>query len=239
MASGLGVNALILAAGAFVGGLMIGGAVPRAQVRELEAELFEQQRDCARDGGVAGGLSELIGRALEESPEADRSAQPAGEHAQAPPRTAGEPATSEEGALLEGEVPPEAPTTPEQELAMMRDTLALRSTQARAALFEAVSPNEDQARALDLAIGEMNDQLIDLSYELIAVTKERGEPDRRTLMQVGADALNILNDAETRMLESLTPEQVAELSEEATDPLSFLDPELVTPLREIAATVER
>lgn len=235
MASGLGVNTLVLAAGAFVGGLVIGGFGPRAELRALEAERFELQRECAREGSVSRDLAGLITRGIDEASSA--SDDPVAEDPEEGVRQVGEPGADEVDPTPSGEEEPADAKTGggSDSLESAREMLAARSAQARAALFEDAEPSEEQAAAIDAVIDELNDGLRELAFDLVTHTRENGEPDRRTMMAMGADTLDLLVSSEDRMLEVLTPEQREALRDEVTDPTAFVDPSVIDALAELEA----
>lgn len=218
-----------LAAVTFVLGLALGGVGPRAELRALqEAPPTVARGDRASDitglltGGVLGG--------------ANRGVTP-------PPSTV-EPTEIPEGPEAEGQPPRmkaegEPPVDGEiSGVEEMREALALRAAQARAALQQEVSPTPEQLDAIDAVIDQMNDRLVELSYQLVDATEGGGEPDRREMMGLASDVLHTLVEAERGMLGALTPEQVEAVRQEATDPTAFVDAAVLDVLSEISGEKE-
>ena len=248
MKNGLGVKTLVLAAGAFIGGLVLGGLQPRAQIRALEEQAFDLKRECAGGSSVSRDLAGLITRGLDDvSSPPSRSVKPA-------PRGVGE---SPSGGTPEPVDVPEEPReavadeaepTPledgfddgpdilseEDPLTAARDVMAIRSAQARAALIEDVNPSDDQLREIETTIDRMNDELITLAYDVVDQVRQDGEPDRFQMMQMGADTLDLLVRTEEELLATMTPEQRANLGDDVTDPTAFVDPSVAEVLIELA-----
>jgi hypothetical protein len=239
------VNTLVLAAGTFIGGLVLGGLGPKAQVRTLEQEAFELQRQCADASGVSRDIAGLLTRGLEQTaslgdvrrePEGSSSAAEMGntdadvvEAGNSPPLKRSD--EDEQGGPDEEFAQDEA----EDPLEAARDVMEIRAAQARAALFEDIEPNDEQVQALDELFVRMNDDLITIAYDVVEQVRADGEPDRLSMMRTGVDTLDVLIRTEEELLGSLTSDQIEQLGEGVTDPSAFVDPTVVDVLQELSA----
>ena len=208
---------LIVGALALVLGVVLGGLLPRAEVRRLQIEMAElEERECRT--GLGSELTGLLMRPPIPAPE------PEGEPTlDEPPADAPEPGFHVEvGAEGASEEPPVVET-----LETAKTALQLRSTQARASLVEDAEPDEAQMEAFDAAVDDMNADLREIALEAAAVLAEGGEPTRREAMVFVADVLDVMIAAEDRMTESLDEEQRGAVADEALDPFSYIDPALL------------
>ncbi len=233
---------VLTAALAFVGGVVAGGAGPRAELRRAQEALFEAERAGAR-GGVGAELTGVLRRSLEER-EAER-----GDVVSRGPTA---PIDVRDGPLLPGEPGADAPSdadavdpTDDDAIAGVgdftegaegveaaREVLDARFAQARAALVEDARPTPEQLDRIDDAVTRMNDRLAVLAESALSRFQDGGgQPGRRELLSFAADTLDVLATAESEMLSALDAGQRARVREEATDPLSFLDPSLIELLR--------
>ena len=225
MASEWRAKHVFAAAVALVFGLALGGLGPRAEIRGLRAQLEQaEEQACERDVGRE------IATVFQGRPwEGSRPEDPV-------PVPVPVPVPEGDG----GEVPPEpepepAPTGPDLDgLDATRDAMEIRQAQARAALEQQAGASEEQMEEIDTIVADMNADLRALATDAVARFREAGgEPSRREVMMFAADTLDVLIGAEERLLETLTPEQQAELGEEALDPLSYVDGAIVDVLAEL------
>jgi hypothetical protein len=227
----VGVIGVVMAAAAFVLGLVVGGLGPRQEVRELRRELFELEKSGGGLGGSA--LARMMTERLTR-PEAQRDGPVSGDdrdlaevlaEAQDAEPTAGEPAVVTD--------PPPAKAFDPTELEAVREGMLLRASQARTALDQELDPTEEQTAAVDAAIDTMNDRLVDLSYALQEQLRAGGEPERPAVTRLVADVLTTMADAEDALRATMSPDQQAAVGSEMTDPLNFIDPAVLDVLAEI------
>ena len=192
-----GAAHLLLAAVALVVGLVIGGLGPRSEARGLREKLDElSSRECASGNDMGKQIAEVFrGRPLASNLPDVQVDEPTAE-----PET--EPASDEEPRSrrgkrgqgfqidIDGEDGSE-PQTPEEAVAMAREAMELRRTQARAALAEA-GVSDEQLSSIDEAMDRMNQDLSALTETFVATVQEGGEPDRREMMMFAADTLDVL-----------------------------------------------
>ena len=223
---GGGVQTGIIVAGAFVVGMVVGGLSPRAQVRTLEDQVFELERQRARSGSATGRqFTELLTRGL--SPREEEETAPAEADGEGPagarPRPRPRPERPE--VIAEGDpVGGDAPFDEDASLEMARETLAVRAAQARAALDEDIRPTPAQRQQIDAAIGDMNAELELLARDFVDAVRAQGEPSRLEMMMTGADVLDVLVQTETRMLDLMDADQREAVREGSTDPTAYIDP---------------
>jgi len=219
------VRELIVGALALVLGVVLGGLLPRAEVRRLEAEAEElRSRECR--SGVGSDLASLLLRP--PIPTADEPDEPA------PVEVLGEPVGDAPAPAPEGAEPAEGDVEVfGEDVEAAKTALRLRTTQARASLFEDAAPDEGQVESFDAAVDDMNDDLHELAEGMVSRFREHGEPTRREAMVFAADVLDVVITAEDRMAESLDPEQLDDVDEAALDPFSYIDPALLDLLSEL------
>jgi hypothetical protein len=230
---------------AIVVGVLLGGFGPRAEVRDMQERIREiEATPCTNRLGrdLALLMGQGVGRPGSEplpfddepaaadgdrSPEEIASDNPAAaEMAREIDEAEAEAEEEIREAVLDG-------LSDEEELEAFRTALELRRAQARAALGEQVDPDDDQWEAIDGAVEQMNDTLIGLGEELTGIIASGEDPTRRDAMEFTADALDALLDAEDQMRGALDDEQLADLDDEALDPFSYIDPELIDVLMEL------
>lgn len=213
-------------------GLVFGGMGPRAEVRELQQEIFDLKRDGAHSGSgrqiadlITRGLPSRGGEAGSPRPPADGD-EGAGDKPSSD--KAADPDHPEPDRVATGETPerPANPFAPE-EVEAAKAAMALRAAQARAALVEDADPTPEQLAAIDAATSQMNDRLEELALQFFQQVETEGEPDRRELYRMAADTMDAFVSAEDGILASLTPEQRAAVRQEATDPTSFVDDRVI------------
>ena len=232
MRNRIGISQVVFAALGIVIGVVIGGLGPREELRSLRA----QQRTEARAGRSMGAEVARIFQG--RGPAADLDAPPSQVEPEpvlnAPPDALpGDPSTAPaDPELVEG--PPAMALPDTESIEAMRDAMNLRANQAREALIQDADPDEDQLAEIDLAFADMNANLKELATGFVATYQASGaEPSRRDMMAFAADSLDVLIDSEDAITATLTPDQIAALSEESLDPLSYVDGSLVDVLSEL------
>jgi hypothetical protein len=232
MTSWTWARVLVVGAATFVVGFVVGGVGPRGELRAAEAENFELQRKGGRGAG-SGELSRILtGRLGPEGVERGGRAPggafpPAADDAATP----GDEIPGPEEQAGEDEVPDLRSRGDAQ--AALREAIAARAAQARAALTEDADPSPQQLARIDAAYAEMNDALDGLAREFVQRTRD-GEPmGRREMMAFGADLLDVLVTAEDKVLGSIEADQRSALREEASDPTSYVDARIVDMISEL------
>jgi hypothetical protein len=218
------VRQIVIAAVALVLGVVLGGLAPRSQVRSLEKQL-EEAEDC-KGSGMGTEIATMLGAGRLSQPEPEPEPEPE-------PQDDAADTDEPDRNGIQIRVNDDDDVTPEQGMAAMREALELRRTQARAALIEDAEPSDQQLDDFDAAVDKMNDELLDLAKDFVAEFEEGGEPTRRDAMAFAADALDVLVTAEDSFAASLDDDQLEALPEEALDPLSHLDPELLDLLAQL------
>ena len=217
-------------------GLVFGGMGPRAEVRDLQQEIFDLKRDGAQSGS-GRQIADLITRGLPSRAGDGPSDRPSDRPPGRPPADGDEgagdrqplPSGSDEPdrvASADAADRPASPFPPE-EVEAAKAAMALRAAQARAALVEDADPTPEQLAAIDLATTQMNDRLEELALQFFQQVEAEGQPDRRELYRMAADTMDAFVSAEDGILASLTPEQRAAVRQEATDPTSFVDDRVI------------
>lgn len=237
MAARFGVQTFVIGAGALVLGLVLGGLGPRSELRAAQQELFDQQKKCANSAGSAAGVefAKLLGQSMEQR-RADKAASAAsgGAPGDVGPLTVEGGPEGSDGATGSGK--PRQPGDDggsAEQIEAAKEMLALRSHQARAALIEDADPSADQLKLIDQTLADMNQALLASARDFADRSLAEGTMSRRDVMSFGADSLSLLVDAEDRLLGALTPDQRAAVRDEATDPTSFVDPQIVSIFEEI------
>jgi len=217
---------IVIAAIALVVGAVLGGVVPRGEVRDLQAQVAElSERDCRPKLG-----QELAGMLVRPRPtkaplpkwEPVITAPPE-QGAEPAPAPAPEPAT-DTGASEDG---------PDRGIAGAKEALAMRRTQARAALIQDAQPDPDQLQQFDGAVDDMNADLRSLAQDMADKVQREGQPSRHDLMLFASDALDVFITADNRMNGSLTPDQLAAVDDQSVDPFSYVDPSILDRFAEL------
>ncbi len=241
MASTVGVQTFVVGAGALVLGLVLGGLGPRSELRDAKQDLFDAQKQCANSGSAQAGAE--LARLLTEGVERRRSEQaPGGADAGSTP--AGAPGANrsvivgEAGGPSTDGAPSGNADEGEDPAGLTSEMLALRSQQARAALIEDADPSPQQLKEIDSAVADMNDQLLQTVQEF-ADRANQGTVGRRDMMTFGSETLDLFVTAEDRMLNSLSVEQRASVRDEATDPTSFVDPQIVAVVKSLSGALDK
>ena len=225
------MNQIVLAALSLLVGLVLGGLGPRSEVRHLQKQL-EEQPDGPCVSTVGADLAALMGgrnrgqQAPQRSPLGDR--EPA-ELAEMNPEAAElvESMSDEQERMEEGVREELSSGIGEEEQELARTALELRRAQARAALVEDARPDETQMEAIDTAVKDMNDSLLELADEMAEILESGEEPTRRDAMAFAADALDTMLVAEDEMRSALDADQIEQLDEGALDPFSYVGPEII------------
>jgi len=205
----------IAAAVALVVGIVLGGLFPRAEVRELRSQVSElEERECRTP--VGRELATLLTRPPVPPP------------APAPAPEAWEEPETDEPPPPPGETDvPEPDFAPEEGIEVMKEALELRRVQARAALLEDADPDDAQLGEFDAAIADMNVALREIAEDVVARVQDYGEPTRHEMMVFAADTLDVLIEAEERMVSTLDEEQLEQVEDASVDPFSYVDPALL------------
>ncbi len=215
-------------------GLVLGGLGPRAELRSLKAQLDGKPAKCERSGIGRQIASAFRGRPWEANLE-DDELEPEDEEPEEEPTEAADP--PEAGVQFnfgngeDGE-PPDREDI-EEGMDMMRDAMQLRKTQARAALDEAAAPTDQQWDDIDGAIADMNEDLMSLAEEFVDTIGAGEEPSRREAMLFASETLDVMLEADDRLYESLTPDQIETIDQEVIDPFAHIDPELIDVFMEL------
>lgn len=215
---------IVIAAVALVLGAVLGGVLPREQVRDLKAQVAQlSDRDCRPKLGqqLAGMLvkprptpkSKKWEPVITAPPEKPDEAAPAPAPAPEPPAPSSDTGSSA------------APGT--QGIEQAKEALALRRTQARAALLQDADPDAQQLKQFDGAVADMNADLRTLAQQMVDKSQRDGPLSRRDTMQFASDALDVLITADDRMNGALTPDQVASVDDASVDPFSYVDPSIL------------
>ncbi len=226
-------------------GLAIGGLWPLSQVRDLEQQLANAETpECrSRPGADLAGM--LHGRPLQpddpESWEREVGDAPVTEPVdQAPvdvPEGNDEPtpdAAQDTGDPIEESEEGDEGLSPDEQMDAMRTAMEIRRKAARNALIDEAGLDDDQLEQFDGVVDHMNDQLEDVSRTFMDRLDETGmEPSRRDMMVFAADTLDVLLEADDGFGDSMDAEQMQAASEEAVDPLQYIDPALVDLLKEL------
>ena len=218
----------VLAAVTLVVGLVIGGLGPRAEVRSLRAQL-EEIGDAPRGRGVGRDIASMFrGRPWEGSVPEDPPLAEDGTERKPRPKQA-DPADPE-AEDAEGE--PIVDGTFDENAARMKEAMEIRRAQAIAALREQADASDEQMAAVDAIVGDMNADLQALAEDFVATARE-GEPSRRDLMVFASDTLEVFIGTEDALYEALPEDQRDEISQEALDPMSYVDGGIVDVLSEL------
>lgn len=236
---------LVIAVIGLAAGFILGGLGPRGEIRTLETQVAELQKkldekpkglglanmikglptssarrfdDKARSEGVkpADKKSEAIALAPAKAPTAQKEDAPA----EAPEAVA-------EGDDLDADGGNPMERFGEERMDEAKTVMEARRAQARAALMERADLEDWQEEQFDEAIDGMNDQLEDFVVEFADILASGEEPSRREAMQMAAGVLDIVLETDAEIGGILNEDQLQAAGDEALDPLSYLDPELL------------
>jgi hypothetical protein len=238
---------IALVAVALVLGLVLGGLGPRRDVRTLEERIATMEKESRRRSSVGSDLAALMagGNRPAPSPRTPPRTNPLGDRDPAA-LAAENPEAAELAARIDadqenvgGEIADELNKgISDEQLEVARTALELRRAQARASLMEDARPDEVQMETIDGAVTAMNDTLIDMADEMVAMLESGQEPTRREAMEFAADALDTMLLAEDRMRSALDADQLAEVEDGALDPFSYVSPRLVELFADLGAAEE-
>ena len=216
-------------------GVVLGRLGPASELAEFEARLAQAEAaaDCEAQS-LGRDLAALMGSGL----------------ATPPPRRAPPPAVDLEeleGELAEAEAEAEAlreeakadlkrELADDQELQAARAALALRRSQARAALIEDADPSDAQLADIDAAVDDMNASLEVLAQDLVDMFDQGGEPGRRDAMVFAAEALDTMIAPEDQIWDALDSDQRDAVDDGAVDPFSYVDEGIVDVLAALGDT---
>ena len=218
-------------------GAVVGALWPQGQVRALEAEVASlQSKECVKEGGAGRELARILhgGNPLGEAQREPSS----------PPPVVLEDETvdleepAEEAELVEPLDGDRAPRSglfdaDSEEMAVMAEAMEMRRRSARQALLDQAGAEEDQLMAIDGAVDAMNADLKSLATEFMNTVADGERPSRRDLMSFSADALDVFITAEDAFTENLDLEQIEAAAAEATDPMQYIDPEILRLVEEL------
>ena len=227
MAVEFGPRHFLLAGFAVVVGLVVGGLGPRSELRDLRERVAEAEAHaCDRPMGT--DIARVFrGRPWE--PPADDT--PSDDGVAAAPPVPPEPGGHVEITIGDDD---DQDAPPDESMDAMRDAMELRRTQAVAALREQASASDAQMASVDAITDEMNRDLHALATEFVqTVTEAGGEPGRHDMMVFAADTLDVLLAAEEQLYGAFDEDQRAAVDDEATDPLSFVDGQILEVLAEL------
>lgn len=205
---------VMIAAIAVVVGVVLGGTLPRAEARRLEARMEELElRKCGPGvGSDLGRMLRGVGSSEPNRPGIVREKNP-------------DLADTDE--VDDDEAPPSRGPD------AMKTAMRLRSTQSRAALVEDANPNDEQLDTLDAAVDQMNAELLELADQLASRLEEGEVPSRHDQLAFAADALDILLEADASLRGTLDPEQLDAVEDGSIDPFSYVDPAIIERLDRI------
>ena len=234
MASGGAVQGLAAAAVGLAIGLMIGGIVPRGQIRDLEEQLANAEECAPATSQVGKQLAEaLSGKPWEgalderERRNLDRAVDDREAHADPEIRIEDDRVMVGEEEWDPDEFDPEDREDVEQGIEIAKTGMALRSAQARQALGEQADLTDEQWAEFDAAVNDMNAELMDISQQFVDTIASGGEPTRRDAMIFGADVLDVFLEADDRIYDMMDADQRSATEAEAMDPMAFMDPDLL------------
>ncbi len=220
----------------WVSGLVLGAVVglwqPRGELLAMRERLAENDREVAglrRKAGaasVAGFFQAGRGSAPDpvDEPLAPSTGLPPPDAAANPPEAATTAAPAEDDDFALGN--PEG-------IEAAAEALDARAAHARAGLLEQGSLDDEQLAAFDEAIDRMNQRLQGQVDALATQMAQGGEPSRRDLMELGAEGLDAMIEADDAISSILSAEQREEVDEELLDPFSHVDGTTLAGLAEL------
>jgi hypothetical protein len=221
--AGIDVRTLVVGAIGLALGGVLGGLPARSQLRQLQEEVDTLRKTTrpavGRELGqiLRGGLVNSPG----QTPVPDAPPPPTAEPVQpVEPPAQDAPVAGTNGADGGSKFPKDLP----KELDTAKAALEMRAAQARAALLEDADPTPQQLEQIDASLASMNEDLRRIAEDVAAELASGVEPDRRQMMMIAADTLDVMVDAETRLSDALTPEQIDGLEDDSLNPFSYVDP---------------
>lgn len=231
MSRSASLSHLIVGAGALVVGLVISGATTRGEVRELRAEIEQLERRECRSGP---GIGAEIANALRGQPLAFDGAPDPRPAAAAPPvvDAPDEPVELPVPVAPVVEAPGGLPFEPGEEMDAIAETMELRRRQAEQALYDHGALDRAQQEAATEVIEGLNAELGALAGDFVEVF-QHGEPGRRESMLFARDALDLLVDAESGLMDLMSDDQLDGLDPSITDPFNYVDSRVLWALSEL------
>lgn len=211
---------------ALVVGIVLGAWQPRGELLTMRAEndtLRARIAAAERGRGPMEGFRALLGaeRSAVAAPDArtpDAPAAPDAEPADGTPTAASSPADAPDDDAHEQALSPRS-------LDEMQAALDARRAQAMAALTEQADLSDADAARVDAAMDEMNAQLKVEVDRMVAQMADGHEPDRRDMMELAANGLDIALAADDKLRAVIPAEVYATLDPEAVDPFSYVSGE--------------
>jgi len=202
---------------ALVVGIVAGSWQPRGELLELREEADTLRKRAARPcrQGGAGSLSEIF-RMPEEGSRSEAPSDPE----PAPDAPTG-PVPGDDGAPAPDPAPAD-PATREDTVAALKAGLDARRAQALQSLVEQAELDDEQVAEVDAVMDRMNADLKQAVDEMVQEVLANGEVDRREMMEFGADALDIVLEADDRMREILPEDVYASVDDASVDPFSYV-----------------
>lgn len=231
-------NTLLVAVVALCVGGLVGSFASRSSIRALEQELAQVKAklEKAEAGAQAPGMALAMGlRSMMQPRERGGGPSPAQPETAAPALAEASPALE---VLPETSPPPglqmvrSDPNSEERKKAVETLTSAwrLRSAQAKASFFEAAEVTEEQQKALEPVLAEMNAAVKTVVDEALAKGAFKGEPQPRDFVELGVQLGEVYLDSDEDVRGVLTPEQLSKGYDTGFDIFTQISPETMTPL---------
>lgn len=209
-------------------GVIVGGLGPRNEARQLREEVAAlSKQSCDKPA-----LGREVARAFSRRPWSTDASPPEPEPAAPRERPGFVPSDDAPFDDPVGSVPPDIDRA--EGLAMARDAMQLRRRQALRALTEQARMSDAEMRDVEAAFDDMNAELLGLAEGFVATVRQ-GEPERRDIMVFAAETLDVLIEADDRLFGLIDPDRRGDVSAEALDPMSYVDPALIDVLMELDA----
>lgn len=205
---------------ALVVGILLGAWQPRGEVLSLRAELDKQQAQKPCKSTATEEVRNLLGgrptNRKTEAPAAPKTQPPIPDQRPDQPT---DPTAS----------PTEAPTRQidAESVEEMVAVLNARRAQSMQALTEQADLNAAQQAAVEQIFDTMNSQLKASVEQFVASAEARGSVNRRDMMALGADVLDLVVNADDQLHQTLPAEVLEQVDEEATDPFAFVSGDAV------------
>jgi len=222
---------------ALMGGVLIGVLSQQPEIHETHQRITElEARDCKSRGVGRGLAAAMQGRPramVEPDTPDDFEDEDAVEETQEPE----DPQEGESGFEFEIDLGDDkrAEEWDEEDVRRELDALVtaqdLRRTQARAALIEQADPSDEQLETFDQTIDAMNEELLELTHELVEQIDNDEELTRHDMMTYAADLLDVMIDADENVANVVGGQ--TDIDDEAYDPFSYVDPEIISVLGEL------
>lgn len=217
---------------ALVAGIVLGAFQPRGELLELRQRLDEANAKAARPCKAAG-IDQI--RSMFQTAGADEGAPDP--KADAPPPTPDEGPPPPPGDMRAVTGQPGQPPDPAQmkkQLAELQAALDARRAHAIEALTEQADLSDDQVAQVDALFDTMNDNLKREVDDFVAQATKEGEVSRRDFLELGADALDTVIATDDALRGVVGEEAYKGLSDEVTDPMSYVDGTTMSSLSQVA-----